>query len=49
MIIRHVKVRKQIQRCFIFSYDQYNDIVYFGLMVGLQWVLLDAINSYFAG
>ena len=34
MIITHVVVRKQIELYVIFSHDEYNDIVYFGLMFG---------------
>ena len=45
MIVRHFKVRKQTQLCFIFSHDEYNDIVYFGLMFGSRWIMLDAISS----
>ena len=34
VIVRHVGVRTQAQLCFICSHDEYNDIVYFGLMFG---------------
>ena len=49
MIIKYVEVRKKTQLCFIFSHDEYNDIVYFALMFGNRSVMLDAISSYFSG